>query len=100
METVYYENDGAYFKGRAGLGCVDEVWTPDGWEIYRGDQCKPYAFGNRIELANLPVEAGGRDRRMKCDKTLELPGRRALPRRFRKVGKPGTAFIIPGFPKP
>jgi hypothetical protein len=32
---------------------------------------------------------------------FELPKRRVLPARFREINAPpGTAFIIPGFPKP
>jgi hypothetical protein len=63
METVYYENDGAYFRGRAGLGCVEEIWMGDGWEKYKGDCARRYLFGNKVELANLPVAAGGEGRR-------------------------------------
>ena len=104
METVwdYFELDGAYFRKRAdsGLAAVDEVFwpLPDGWVSYVGertlpdgrkvtiDSCRPFCFGNRIEKANLPVEAGGQGTRMRCDITLLTA---AL-----------EASIIPGFPKP
>jgi hypothetical protein len=83
----YFENDNAYYRARhgTGLAAVDEVWTPGGWENYRGDKSKPWCFGSKITKAQLPVEAQSK--------------RRVLPPGFREVGAPGDAFIIPGFPK-
>jgi len=103
METVwdYFELDGAYFRKRAdsGLAAVDEVFwpLPDGWVSYVGertlpdgrkftiDSCKPFCFGNKIDESQLPPEARAK---------------RILPPGFREVGKPGDAWIVPGFPKP
>ncbi len=66
METYdYFENDGAYFRARAntGLAAVDDIWMGDQWESYKGDCARRYLFGNKVELANLPVAAGGEGRR-------------------------------------
>lgn len=51
----YIEN-GAYFWMRAGTGltCVDEVWKPNGWQIYKSDKGKPYLEGLRVKEADLP----------------------------------------------
>jgi hypothetical protein len=62
METVYFENDGSFFRGRVGQGCVDEIWMGDQWESYKGDRARRCLFGNKVELANLPVAAGGEGR--------------------------------------
>jgi len=66
METYdYFENDGAYFRGRTGQGAVEEIWMGDGWEKYKGDCARRYLFGNKVTLENLPIAAGGEGKRMK-----------------------------------
>jgi hypothetical protein len=62
METIYFENDGSFFRGRAGLGAVEDIWMGDQWEPYKGDCARRYLFGNKVELANLPIAAGGEGR--------------------------------------
>lgn len=114
MDYTYYELDGAFFRARAGTGlaAVDDVFwpLPDGWTPYKGDPCKPVCFGSRIEKANLPVEAGGKGRcpanvRYYKDGEARAEARALVAAdnkaRFREVGSPGEAWIIPGFtPKP
>ena len=55
----FYEQDGAYFRARAEVEnrYVEEVWTPNGWEPYRGDGLKPVVYGNHISSTELPNEA-------------------------------------------
>jgi len=57
----YYQESGNYFRRRADSrrAEIDDIFMGDGWEPYRGDRSRRYRFGNRVELANLPVSAGG-----------------------------------------
>src|ERR1035437_751945 len=57
----YFENDNAYYRARhgTGLAAVDEVWTGDAWEPYRGDCSKPVCFGSKISKAALSAGASG-----------------------------------------
>lgn len=52
----YYFSDNQFYRVRANRGfqCIEDVWTPTGWQPYTGDRGKPFAFGSEITEAQVP----------------------------------------------
>lgn len=54
----YFENEGAYYRSKVQVGgfvgWIDDVWTPDGWEPYKGDSAYRYTTVSRIAESQVP----------------------------------------------
>jgi hypothetical protein len=64
MKYVYFYHDNAFFRRVADTirASVDDVWFPNqgdhgAWVPYMGDRQKPYSFGNKIAVDQLPKDA-------------------------------------------
>lgn len=81
------------------MGTVQNRDEKPGLPIVAG---APYDEEDRFADAILRgIENGiARRKAREAEKQKAPPERRILPPGFREVGKPGEAFVIPGFPKP